>query len=485
MAGDWSSWRYGAVNFPLTTSAANSLLRDADPALYYTLDYFASVITTYLEPRLLVEAARSPAITQITRAVKSVAPYDVTPYLQELQVQLPLLSITRTKGRFEDKTMGWLHRMGEWTLRYILPPLNAGQYERIAPLFNAIAMTLHNRVEELQDASYASNALVWQLAGIESIFLGEETYSRAELGGDLSFPCWTCKLDVKERLMALPGQLGVFAGADVAVDLASLTQPTVFDLADVAITYVDPTTIPGIVSLWVPDNAVVAVDGEHVASVPCSISPNVQTQATAANQPVLMRNALTDFAGNAKSVLRFDGSASFMTATVAALANDSSRTIVCLARVSNTAKRSALVAQTLAADTGAHTLAIEANTAGSAGGVFGIFTDASSYDSQAVVDTGWHVHALTITATTNGVTVASTTTYKVDNGAAQILTSKSGTGVWQGMSTATQIVLGAIPGIAATNAACDLGPVAVFSGSLTSAQLASAVTYCKQWGGLA
>ena len=41
---------------PLTSSTANTLLRDADPAVYYALEFFAQVIRTHIGTRLLAEA---------------------------------------------------------------------------------------------------------------------------------------------------------------------------------------------------------------------------------------------------------------------------------------------------------------------------------------------------------------------------------------------------------------------------------------------
>jgi hypothetical protein len=194
--------------------------------------------------------------------------------------------------------------------------------------------------------------------------------------------------------------------------------------------------------------------------------------------------AVTDAAGNKKAVLRFDGTASFMVATVSALANDGGKSIVCLARLSDTAKRSSIVAQTLNADAGTHSMAIEANTQGTAGAKFGLFADGSAYDSPLPTDTNWHVLAMTATATTNLSSITSSTAFEIDNSTPQALALRAGAGTWAGMSTANQIAIGAIPGVAGTFAACDLGPVLVFSGALTTSQLTTAAAYLKQWVGI-
>lgn len=483
---DYATWSYGGVTLPLVSPGTNSLLQDADPAVYYTLDYFQSVINTYIGARLVAEAAKSPAVSQITSAVSAVLPYDPAPYLTENQFKFPLLALYRSKGSFKDHTIAWPHRIAEMTLQYILPPLNAGQAERLLPALNAVATTIHERIENMFDPSYQSGLKVWQAAGIESIILQTETYGRWDLGQGLSFPTWTAKLQVAERVSFAAGGLSPLAGLDLTEDVASNQQPSVTDFISGKYDYVDPTTIPGLVSLWRPDaNVTLAADGEHVPSISDQSGTNALAQATSANQPILFGGAVTDFAGTKKPVLRFDGAASYLVGNVSALANDGSKSIVALVRLSDAAKRSSPVAQTLAADGGAHSMSIDANTASSAGARWGLFADASSFDSSNSTDTSWHVVSLIVTSTTNGSSISSSATLQVDGSATQTLTLKSGAGTWQGMSTANQIALGAIPGLLSTTAfQGDLGPVLVFNAALTSSQLQSAITYCKQWAGL-
>ena len=484
---DYSSFKYGGATYPLVSPGSNSLLLDGDSALFYTLDYLQSVLTTYIGPRLVAEAAKSPPITQITQVIGQLVPYDPAPFLVQLQEGFPILAVYRVRDTlFEDRTIAWPHRVGEWAIQYILPVLNAGQMERIWPILKTVGDVIHNRIETMFDPSYQSGARPWALAGLESIKLVSAEFGRYEGGDALVFPTWKAKLEVKERVgFAGLAELGLLTGIDPSTDLASVAAPLVSDVASNVLTFIDPTTLPGIVCVWLPDNAVLAADQYHVASVTCPLSGNTLTQGTAANQPQLLPASFLDFNGIKKSTLRFDGSLTSLTATVAALANDSSRTIVALARVTSATQRSTIVAQTLAADTGVHTLAIEANTASTAGGLFGIYAGGSSYDSPyPTAQPAWHVFSMQTTSTANGTGIAGSTTLQVDGSTNQALTLKSGTGTWQGMSTANQIVVGAIPGITLTNASMDLGPVLVFNATLTPAQLATVVTYCKQWAGL-
>lgn len=482
---DYGSWQYGGTTYPLTASTSNSLLQDGDKALFYAIDFFQSVLTTYLGPRLIAEAAKSPPITQLTQLIGQVVPYDPAPFLVEMQLGFPILAVYRVRDTlFEDRTIAWPHRVGEWNVQYILPVLNAGQMERIWPILKAVGDVIHNRIETMFDPSYQSGARPWTLAGLESIKLQSAEFGRYSDADKNIFPTWKAKLEVKERVGLALGELGLLAGIDPSTDLASPTAPLVSDVANNVLTFIDPTTLPGIVSAWLPENAVLAADAYHVASVTDPVGGNTLTQATAASQPQLLPASFTDFKGVKKATLRFDGLASFMTATVAGLANDSSRTLVAFVKVTNPAQRSTIVAQTLTSDTGAHTLAIEANTAGTAGGLFGVFADASSFDGTYPTAAAWHVVSLQITATTNGTGVVGTTSFQIDGSTAQALALKSGTGNWQGMGTANQIAVGSIPSIAGTNGAFDVGPILIFNATQTAGQLATIVSYCKQWAGI-
>lgn len=483
---DFGSFKYGGTTYPLAASTANSLLLDADPALYYTLDYFQSVLNTYIGSRLAAEAAKVPVAAQITLSVGQVIPYDPAPFLVQMQSGFPILAVYRVRDTlFEDRTIAWPHRVGEWAVQYILPVLNAAQMEHLWPILKTLGDVLHDRIETMFDPSYLSGARPWVLAGLESIKLMSAEFGLYPAGEGLIFPTWKAKLEVKERVGFAAGELAAFTGLDPATDMASVAAPLVSDIANSVLTFIDPTTLPGIVSVWLPENAVLAADAYHVASIADPVSGNTLAQLTAANQPQLLPATFVDFKGVKKSVLRFDGSLTSLTATVAGLANDSSRTLVALVRVTSATQRSAIVAQTLASDVGAHTLAIEANTASTAGSLFGLYAGGSSFDSPYPTSIPvWHVLSMQVTATSSSTGIAGTTSMQIDGSTSQPLTLKSGSGNWQGMATANQIVVGAIPGISLTNAAMDIGPVLAFNATLTAAQLANVVAYCKQWAGI-
>jgi hypothetical protein len=194
---DYANFKHGGVSYPLAITA-DPLLKSADPAMYYALDYFQSVLNTYLGPRLLAEASRAPAIASITAAVSSVLPMDPLPYLQEQQFKFPLLAVYRKSEKFSQLTAAVGQDDSEWCVDYILPPLTGGQLERINPALRAVGQILYNRIENMMDPDYADGAAIWTLAGIAKIELTEASYGAFSGTGNLVFPAWRGKLTVKE-----------------------------------------------------------------------------------------------------------------------------------------------------------------------------------------------------------------------------------------------------------------------------------------------
>ena len=487
---DYGQFSYGGTPFPLTAATTNSLLQDLDPPNYYILDYYQTVIATHLGARFLAELARTPAITSIPAVLAQYVPLDPTPWLLEQQFQFPLLAVYRGKTSFEDRTITWPHVTTEFQVQYILPPITGGQAERLIPILNGVAKVLDNRTEAMMDPAYQSGLRVWAAAGIESIRVIDGAYARYESAGNLSFPCVNLKLLVKERVAAsVAGAFQVFGGLDVQVDQVSGNQPVLLDFADVKVDYVDPTTIPTLAALYRADAGVsFAADSFHVSAI-ADQSGNGITAApgTASNQPTLIKAAIvTNPAALAtKPLLRFDGALSYLSSTVTALAVDAGKTFVALFRLGDLTKRSTILAHTLAADTGAATSAIEANTLGTAGGKLGFYADGSSYDTTIPTDSGLHVVVVRESSTAAAGVITTTTTYQVDNAAPLTLTNKSGAGTWGGMSTANLLVVGANPALLSTTAAsCDVGVWMAFSSRLSDADTQKAILFCRQWAGL-
>ena len=478
---DFGTFNYGGTAYPLTASTANSLLRDADPSLYYALDYFAAMITRHVGARLIAETAgfSSP----ITAAVVQVAPMDPAPYLLQQQFQFPLLVAYRVKETYGRRTVTWQEDVSEWQVAYILPPLTQGQAERIKPILRSVAITIRDRIENQFDPSYSAGLQVWKAAGLEQIDLTEGTYGAYQaIDSTLYFPSWTGKLVVKERQKP-ETDFQKFSGQDVAIDLAGPTAATVLDIVDVTLTYLDPTTIAN-VAAWLKADAglTVQADGFHISGwTDSSALGNSAAQASATNQPIELFKAINLSNGVAKPLLRFDGAAAFLTAPAATMATDSGKTVVVLSRLNSLTARQSVALVTASGDTGASTAGIEANTLGTAGGRFGVYLGGSSYDTGSATDQLWHVHTLRVSNTASGQSIATTTTYRID-GAVQTLTRQTGTGLWQGMAASNQIAIGALPtSVAATALSGDVAIVLPYARALSDAECSQVERYALAW----
>ena len=485
-ATEYGVFAHGGATYPLSSTANGQLLKDADPALYYAADFWSTMITTYIGPRLIAEAADANVSAPIPKAVATMVSFDPAPYLQETQFAFPVLAVYRKSEKYERKTVSWMRDIGEWIVEYILPPLSPGQAQRLLPALRAAGSVLVNRTENMFDPNYASGARVWGAgyANLEEISFVEGKYGLYAGAGNLAFYGLQQRVTVKERDMPIATQFPAFAGLDAAVDLASPVAPTVYDVADVASQIIDPTTL-GLVEFVRGDSGLVAAaDGAHLATwTDASTTAANFTAATAA--PSILAGALVIYSGDTtvtKSVIRNDNLAqSYAAATNANVSVDTGKTYLVLARMLNTTARGAILAHTKAADTGGATISIEANTASGAGGKFGLQITGSSYDTAVPVDTNWHVFAYRVSSSTAGGTITGTSDFHIDGSAALLLTLKSGAGTWSTMAASNQLAIGAIPGLPATAGAVDVAVVMVAASYLSDANLFSATQYCQRW----
>lgn len=486
---DFAQFQYGGVSFPLPAATTNPLLQDADPAIFYTLDFFKTVLTTYLNQRVQAQIATAPAIVGMTQVVQTVVPFDPAPYLAATQFQFPLLAVYRTTGEFFFQTMSWEAEKGNWAIQYILPPLDAAQMERLgAPLLNAVSKTIHNRIENAFDPSWQSGTRLQVLTGTQEIELVSETFGRYEPGGNLSFPTWAAVLRVKEKAMPQTGAFGHLTAINTEIDLVpGGNQAAVPDFADVNFNNIDPTLLTNLVGFWRSDAGITAgSDATHVGSWANQFGTvSALGPGGPSSQPWIITDGVI-VNGVGKPVIRFDGQQTYLTATAADLANDGGRTLVVLFRLADLVKRGSIILQSAAGDIGAKTIGLEANTASSAGGKLGFFANNSSFDLDHPTDPGWRIGIIRLANTTGGGSVVNATIAQLDDGLQhQNLTLKSGAGTWSSMTTANQLVVGGLPAaIATTAAAIDVGIVMAFKASISDADVASVITYCKRWAGL-
>jgi IPT/TIG domain len=242
---DYGQFQVGASTQPLPTSSENSLLRDADPALFYFLDFLTYVINTYPGPRL-IEALTSAGIRMPggnvvpPSAVAQAYPYEPLPQQLENQFQFPLLCVYRKEVDTEWHSIGYEHDITNLGVLYVLPPMDAAGTEQIIPIFKTVASALRRKTTDAWDPGYAppggnlgdqfSSALY---ANVEEIGFGEygargsRTKTRMgvhgflESAGNLYFPCLRLNAYVVERDMNNPTLNGPskFDGADINLSL--------------------------------------------------------------------------------------------------------------------------------------------------------------------------------------------------------------------------------------------------------------------------
>ena len=225
----------GGAVFPLVSPGTNTALQDADPTLYYALDFWAAMLRQHIGARLLSVVAQLDSSlvpwTNSTGApdiVRQQYPYDVGPYLTELQAQMPLLACWRGAATYNKLTASYYDDNCKFTLAYILPPLHASQAEQIIPFLRAAEAVLRNRTVQAWDPSYTppGGSLGDQFdsaayAHIEEIGFLDGAHGSMPASGNLMFPALIMHGFVIERDNAVDGQFPSFSGGDLEVDLVS------------------------------------------------------------------------------------------------------------------------------------------------------------------------------------------------------------------------------------------------------------------------
>lgn len=473
----YGTFNHGGATYPLTSDLSNTLLRDADPAVYYALEYFEQLIRTHIEPRLLAQVAQC-GVSSITKAVAAKIPYDPRPWLQEVQVPLPLLSVYRVASKYGVAASSWMRNQATWQVTYSLPPLTASQMEQIGPVLHAIESVLLNRIENMGDPEYRSGAEVWELAGIEEISLDSASFGTLVAGSNILMPTWIGTLTVRERDMQAPDAAfdGAFSGLDAIITSQSGNEPPV-EVVNMKVD-IPSVTIGDIASLAA---LFIASDGVRTSGDTNEFCANWSNQVTGGNAmvPTAVQNrpryALDSDTGT--PVIVGDGSLAQLSAIVSSMGADTGKTIVVAFRLWDVTERSTIALVTSTTTTG--TVAIEANTISTVGGRLGLYASASTFDTQFVTDTDWHIAVVRISASVGNI--ASTTRMQVDDEPA-VLTLRSGAGTWASLVTATNFgVLGLETDIAATAASAGIGVAMAFSSELSDHDTATAVAYCKQW----
>lgn len=236
------SFYYGGVDFPLTASADNSLLRDADPAVYYALEFFAQMITTHLGDRLLAEAAACGA-TDITAAVAESMPIDPAQFLTEEHFKFPLLSLYRESTSYKYLTTKRRVAIHKLKLAYVLPPVRAGQAERLLPILHAVGLLIDQKATQGADPAYTPTSptgtageFVWSTprTAVAKVEVKDSATGAYQISNDLFFPSVLMSIEMWELADVGGADYLDFEGADLDINAVQESDGTTVDVVDAA-----------------------------------------------------------------------------------------------------------------------------------------------------------------------------------------------------------------------------------------------------------
>jgi hypothetical protein len=238
-----SRFAFGGVEFPLSTRTGNTLLRDADPALYWVGQFLRTVLETHFGDRLRDEA--TTAGVQLPGAVVHLSHVDPGPHLwDDVRKRFPLLALYRTSEVYDARTTVWEQSTSTWEMQYILPAMGWDPSEKLMPLFALVPKVVIQALHHRSDRSFRDGADVGtsDYASFTRARLLRGRYGRLEAKGALWLPVWYGTLEVVERARKpSPTHYEQFGGAGVHEDqhdpadgdshTGDLTDAVVFDTA--------------------------------------------------------------------------------------------------------------------------------------------------------------------------------------------------------------------------------------------------------------
>lgn len=240
MALERGAFQFGVATFPITDSTDNSLLEDADPAIFHALALLSSAFSTYFGARLLSQAALNNY--RLPSAVVMTAAFDPTPYLLADQFKFPLFCLYRQKDVWDEQTITADRSTSTWQFAYVLPPLTPVQARELQPILRSASVTLRRVLHMGWDPAFRSGQDVWATAGIQKARLIDATYGGYERIDvlDQFYRALTGTITVLERERPLLTAFDDFDGADIAIDERAVDGTALPGLIDAA-THGPPT----------------------------------------------------------------------------------------------------------------------------------------------------------------------------------------------------------------------------------------------------
>ena len=262
---DYGQFKFGNTVYPLTVSLANSFLKDANPPIFYGLDYLASMIQTHVGARwdAAVTAAGLPALVGI---IKTALPYDPIQDLLTQQVKFPMLALWEKESVTEKKSFSWTHSKKTWNVLFSLPPLTSSQKELLYPVLYAVDAIIRRSIEQGFDPAYNSSQEVWSagFGGLESIQLNKSQFGNLpSIQNDkMFFPTLFLTISANVREEFNTNFLETLAGIDTTQQLDG------YDFIQTIINVNDAAWTPAAIStqLWLAADVGVTRNGLHVTA---------------------------------------------------------------------------------------------------------------------------------------------------------------------------------------------------------------------------
>jgi hypothetical protein len=214
-----ASFGHGAAVYPLSEDPAQSLLEDADPALFRVLDFLSAMIEFHVGDRLRAHA-HVIGLRTITPAVATKMSVEPSPYTVADNFRFPILAIWRTSETHLEHTAAYEKSVGEWAFAYVLPVLTPSQVTELSPVLRAASRVIAHYMSKGSHPSYMDGAHVFATAGIQRARFNSAKYGPLDSLGQVNgtYPAVTGTLEVTERDEFVAGDFEPFAGADVTTD---------------------------------------------------------------------------------------------------------------------------------------------------------------------------------------------------------------------------------------------------------------------------
>lgn len=199
---DYDTLKHGGVSFPLVESLDNSFLRDADPTVYYALEFFECVLNKHLLPRLVMESRKSDGAV-ISTCVANKVWWDPEPTLDASQFKFPLLAVFRESDVIAEQTVKWEKSVDTINVVWVMPPLLGARMQQLYPALHAARDILTRTASRGFDPEFEGGANVWALAGAQQAGFTSFRYGAFQKIANTAavFPTLMATLVVHEREM--------------------------------------------------------------------------------------------------------------------------------------------------------------------------------------------------------------------------------------------------------------------------------------------